>query len=164
MVVTGGEDCKYKVGREGGGVGQQVTGSCPASIDGRRIETPINMQTCSVLINISHARSHFPIPSRNTCCCCCTPPLHCHPCPLVCTPPQPLALSVCLSQVWDSCGRLLFQSSPLDYAVTSVAWCPSGEMFAAGSFDSLQLCDRMGWTYAKVGTKGEGGGYTAGLR
>lgn len=67
-----------------------------------------------------------------------------------------------LCQVWDSYGRLLFQSTPLDYAVTSVAWCPSGEMFAAGSFDSLQLCDRMGWTYAKVGRVrvcGRGGCY-----
>ena len=58
--------------------------------------------------------------------------------------------------MWDSYGRLLFQSSPLDYAVTSVAWCPSGEMFAAGSFDSLQLCDRMGWAYCKVGYGDEG--------
>ncbi|GAX72717.1 hypothetical protein CEUSTIGMA_g173.t1 [Chlamydomonas eustigma] len=55
----------------------------------------------------------------------------------------------CKYKVWDAYGRLLFQSSPLDYAVTSVAWCPSGEMFAVGSFDSLQLCDRMGWAYSK---------------
>ena len=65
------------------------------------------------------------------------------PCLLLLHPPPP-------PQVWDCYGRLLFQSSPLDYAVTSVAWCPSGEMFAAGSFDSLQLCDRMGWAYSKV--------------
>lgn len=55
----------------------------------------------------------------------------------------------CKYKVWDGYGRLLFQSAPLDYAVTSVAWCPSGELFAVGSFDSLQLCDRMGWAYSK---------------
>jgi hypothetical protein len=53
-------------------------------------------------------------------------------------------------QVWDAYGRLLYQSIPLDYSITSVAWCPSGEMFAVGSFNSLQLCDRMGWAYSKV--------------
>lgn len=55
----------------------------------------------------------------------------------------------CKYKVWDCYGRLMFQSSPLDYVVTSVAWCPSGELFAVGSFDSLQLCDRMGWAYSK---------------
>ncbi|KAG1681157.1 hypothetical protein FOA52_015600 [Chlamydomonas sp. UWO 241] len=55
----------------------------------------------------------------------------------------------CKYKVWDGYGRLLYQSAPLDYVVTSVAWCPSGEMFAVGSFDSLQLCDRMGWAYSK---------------
>lgn len=53
-------------------------------------------------------------------------------------------------QVWDSFGRLLYQSSPFDYAVTSVAWCPSGDLFAVGTFNNLLLCDRMGWAYSKV--------------
>lgn len=56
-----------------------------------------------------------------------------------------------LPQVWDAYGRLLYQSSPFDYAVTSVAWSPNGDLFAVGSFDTLQLCDRMGWAYSKVG-------------
>jgi len=51
--------------------------------------------------------------------------------------------------VWDGFGRLLYQSAPFEHVVTSVAWCPSGEVFAVGSFDSLQLCDRMGWAYSK---------------
>jgi intraflagellar transport protein 80 len=55
-----------------------------------------------------------------------------------------------LRQVWDQFGRLLYQSSLFDYPVTSVAWSPSGELFAVGSFNSLQLCDRMGWAYSKV--------------
>jgi WD40 repeat protein len=53
-------------------------------------------------------------------------------------------------QVWDSYGRLLYQSSPFDYAVTSVAWSPNGDLFAVGSFDTLQLCDSMGWAHSKV--------------
>eukprot|EP00798_Chlamydomonas_sp_ICE-L_P008266 gene8266-1535_t len=55
----------------------------------------------------------------------------------------------CRYKVWDNFGRLLYQSSPLEYSVTAVSWCPSGDLFAAGSFDSLQLCDRMGWAYSK---------------
>lgn len=56
----------------------------------------------------------------------------------------------CKYKVWDTYGRLLYQSSPFDYSVTSVAWCPSGELFAVGSFNSMQLCDRMGWAYSKL--------------
>ncbi len=55
-----------------------------------------------------------------------------------------------LLQVWDAFGRLLYQSSLFDYPVTSVAWSPSGEQFAVGSFNTMQLCDRMGWAYSKV--------------
>ena len=53
-------------------------------------------------------------------------------------------------QVWDAYGRLLFCSAPFDHAVTSVAWSPGGQMFAAGSFNIIALCDRMGWAHAKV--------------
>jgi intraflagellar transport protein 80 len=31
---------------------------------------------------------------------------------------------------------------------TSVAWAPSGEYFAVGSFDMIRLCNKTGWTYA----------------
>ncbi len=54
-------------------------------------------------------------------------------------------------QVWDSFGRLLYQSRPFEYSITSLAWCPSGDLFAAGSFNTLALCDQMGWLYSKVG-------------
>lgn len=53
-------------------------------------------------------------------------------------------------QVWDAYGRLLYQSSLWEHAITSVAWSPDGALFAAGSFNSLALCDRQGWSYCQV--------------
>lgn len=52
-------------------------------------------------------------------------------------------------RVWDSFGRQLFVSSPLEYAVTSVAWSPRGDAFAVGAFGILRLCDRHGWSYSR---------------
>ncbi|KAK2847315.1 hypothetical protein Q5P01_010314 [Channa striata] len=54
----------------------------------------------------------------------------------------------CKYKVWDSFGRLLYSSLPHDYAVTSLSWAPDGEVFAVGSFNTLQLCDKIGWSYA----------------
>ncbi|CAL8375185.1 unnamed protein product [Gadus morhua 'NCC'] len=54
----------------------------------------------------------------------------------------------CKYKVWDSYGRLLYSSSPQDYPVTSLAWAPDGEVFAVGSFNTLHLCDKTGWSYA----------------
>ncbi|KAJ8388659.1 hypothetical protein AAFF_G00130680 [Aldrovandia affinis] len=54
----------------------------------------------------------------------------------------------CKYKVWDSYGRLLYTSSSHDYPVTSVAWAPDGELFAVGSFNTLRLCDKTGWSYA----------------
>ena len=34
----------------------------------------------------------------------------------------------CRYKVWDSYGRLMFTSSQYDYAITSVAWAPNGEV------------------------------------
>lgn len=56
----------------------------------------------------------------------------------------------CRYKVWDCYGRLLHQSAPYDYAITSVAWNPSGEHFAVGSFNALLLCDKTGWTCSKA--------------
>ena len=53
-------------------------------------------------------------------------------------------------KVWDSFGRILFQSSPMEHVVTSVAWAPSGDLFAVGSHEALHLCDKTGWAYSKA--------------
>uniref|UniRef100_A0A061RJ59 Intraflagellar transport protein 80-like n=1 Tax=Tetraselmis sp. GSL018 TaxID=582737 RepID=A0A061RJ59_9CHLO len=63
----------------------------------------------------------------------------------------------CRYKVWDAFGRLLFQSAPLEHAVTSVAWAPSGELLAVGSFETMHLCDRTGWAYSKAKPRGSGG-------
>jgi intraflagellar transport protein 80 len=52
-------------------------------------------------------------------------------------------------KVWDSFGRQLFQSQPLDYVVTCVSWSPRGDYFAVGSFDVLRLCDKLGWCHSR---------------
>ena len=52
-------------------------------------------------------------------------------------------------KVWDSYGQLLFNSKPQEFSVTSVAWAPSGEYFAVGSFNTITLCDKTGWTHSR---------------
>jgi intraflagellar transport protein 80 len=51
-------------------------------------------------------------------------------------------------KVWDSFGRQLFSSSVQEHPITSLAWNPSGEMFAVGGFNNLRICDKLGWSYA----------------
>lgn len=50
----------------------------------------------------------------------------------------------CKYKVWDSMGRQLYQSAPLEHVVTAVAWAPGGDVFAVGSFNQLRLCDKTG--------------------
>ncbi|XP_075058171.1 intraflagellar transport protein 80 homolog [Mixophyes fleayi] len=54
----------------------------------------------------------------------------------------------CKYKVWDSYGRLLYNSPSHEYPITSVSWAPDGERFAVGSFHTLRLCDKTGWSYA----------------
>ena len=56
----------------------------------------------------------------------------------------------CKYKVWDSYGRLLYSSSAHDYPITSVAWSPDGDLFAAGSFNTLRLCDKSGVNSLKI--------------
>ncbi|CAM9565795.1 unnamed protein product [Ascophyllum nodosum] len=55
----------------------------------------------------------------------------------------------CLYRVWDSFGRQLFQSGGFSYTITSVKWCPNGESFAVGAFNTLRLCDKTGWSHCR---------------
>ncbi|GIX75577.1 intraflagellar transport protein 80 homolog [Caerostris extrusa] len=54
----------------------------------------------------------------------------------------------CKYKVWDSYGRILYSSHANDYPITSVSWSPNGEVFCVGSFNSLRLCDRTGWSHS----------------
>ncbi|KAF6215468.1 hypothetical protein GE061_010222 [Apolygus lucorum] len=49
-------------------------------------------------------------------------------------------------KVWDSYGSLVFNSMLHEHPITSIAWSPNGEMFAVGSFNTLRLCDKSGWS------------------
>ncbi|KNE58434.1 hypothetical protein AMAG_04004 [Allomyces macrogynus ATCC 38327] len=51
-------------------------------------------------------------------------------------------------KVWDAYGRLMYASPILDHVVTSLAWSPNGDCFTVGSYNSLRVCDRLGWTLA----------------
>lgn len=55
----------------------------------------------------------------------------------------------CTYRVWDSFGRQLYQSSPVGYVVTAVAWAPNGQSFAVGAYNMLRLCDATGWTHCR---------------
>jgi len=52
-------------------------------------------------------------------------------------------------RVWDSFGRPLFASSPLDHVVTCVRWRPDGDAFVAAAYNTLRLCDRTGWSHSR---------------
>uniref|UniRef100_A0A8C4PYQ4 Intraflagellar transport 80 homolog (Chlamydomonas) n=1 Tax=Eptatretus burgeri TaxID=7764 RepID=A0A8C4PYQ4_EPTBU len=53
----------------------------------------------------------------------------------------------CRYKVWDSYGQVLYTSAILEYPVTAVAWAPNGDYFAVGSFNSLRLCNKAGWSH-----------------
>lgn len=53
-------------------------------------------------------------------------------------------------KVWDEYGRSLFVSTPFDHAVTSLKWNPDGELFAVGTYNTVKLCDKNGWTYDRI--------------
>ncbi|DBA75301.1 hypothetical protein WJX77_003211 [Trebouxia sp. C0004] len=58
----------------------------------------------------------------------------------------------CRYKVWDSLGRLLYQSMPLASAVTALAWSPTSEIFTVGTYKSLLLCHASGWLCSKAFT------------
>jgi len=54
----------------------------------------------------------------------------------------------CRYKVWDSYGRLMYSSSSHDYPITAISWSSDGDVFAVGSFNTLRLCDKTGWSCA----------------
>ncbi|XP_063236778.1 intraflagellar transport protein 80 homolog isoform X2 [Bacillus rossius redtenbacheri] len=54
----------------------------------------------------------------------------------------------CRYKVWDTYGRQLYASPAHDHPVTALSWAPDGDLFAVGSFNTLRLCDRAGWSHS----------------
>ncbi|XP_040569650.2 intraflagellar transport protein 80 homolog [Lepeophtheirus salmonis] len=54
----------------------------------------------------------------------------------------------CRYKVWDQYGRQLYSSSQHDYPITSLSWSGDGLLFAVGSFNTLRLCDKIGWSHS----------------
>lgn len=51
-------------------------------------------------------------------------------------------------KIWDQYGRNLYSSMLYNSVITSIAWAPSGEYFAVGSFMNIRLCNKTGWAYS----------------
>lgn len=62
----------------------------------------------------------------------------------------------CRYRVWDAYGRQLFAAAPFDTVVTAVAWAPAGTHFAAGTHNTLRLCDALGWSHCREQLAGAG--------
>ncbi|XP_020293315.1 intraflagellar transport protein 80 homolog isoform X2 [Pseudomyrmex gracilis] len=54
----------------------------------------------------------------------------------------------CRYKIWDAKGNQLYNSSVGDYPITAISWCYSGACFAVGSFNTLKLCDKHGWSHS----------------
>jgi len=59
----------------------------------------------------------------------------------------------CKYKIWDNYGRPLYSSHSINYPITSLVWAPDGEIFSVGSYNSLQLCDKSGWSHGQVALK-----------
>jgi intraflagellar transport protein 80 len=51
-------------------------------------------------------------------------------------------------KVWDAFGRLLYTSEMCENSISSVKWSPNGDIFSVGSYNSIRICDRAGWSLA----------------
>ena len=51
-----------------------------------------------------------------------------------------------LLQLWDSFGRPVYSTKALfqQHPILEVAWSPDGAVFAAGSYDTIRLCNNAG--------------------
>lgn len=55
----------------------------------------------------------------------------------------------CRFKIWDSYGRLLFQSTPIENVITAVSWAPNGKYFVVGSYALVRFYDKTGWCYSR---------------
>lgn len=53
----------------------------------------------------------------------------------------------CRYKLWNSDGILLYSSQSHDHAITSASWAPNGQYFCIGSFNTIKLCDKSGWSH-----------------
>ncbi|CCW60819.1 unnamed protein product [Phytomonas sp. EM1] len=51
-------------------------------------------------------------------------------------------------KVWDPYGRAIYTSSIGKHPITSVKFSADGELFGVGSFKSLRVCDKTGWSHS----------------
>ncbi|XP_067210139.1 intraflagellar transport protein 80 homolog isoform X3 [Linepithema humile] len=61
----------------------------------------------------------------------------------------------CRYKIWDVNGNQLYNSTIGDHPVTAISWChSSGDCFVVGSFNTIKLCDKNGWSHSmeKVNT------------
>ncbi|UJR33697.1 hypothetical protein I4U23_021126 [Adineta vaga] len=54
----------------------------------------------------------------------------------------------CRYRIWDIVGRPLYTSQIFEYPITSLAWAPDGLNFAVGSYNTIRLCDSVGWCHS----------------
>lgn len=50
-------------------------------------------------------------------------------------------------KIWDSYNRLVYQSHPHNFVITTLKFNLSGEFLAVGLFETLKVCDKTGWTH-----------------
>ncbi|KAJ4459892.1 putative intraflagellar transport protein 80 [Paratrimastix pyriformis] len=124
LLLSCSEDCTYKAGWPCPHTVQRASGPTPPR-PGRR--PFLASAGCLVLCLIRSSAVPWP-----GCVCACAVGAH--------------------AQIWNPEGRCLFTSRPCSHMVTSIAWAPSEDYFGVGTFNSLLICDRAGWSHCDLQT------------